>query len=163
MESLHPRVRIVWILTGLLGAVVVGFVVAIVDLSSGWLGVAGQSPTASGTVSLSIVAFVIVLVCAVPYSLVHYRVWRFEIQDDALYLERGVITRVKTAVPFVRVQHVDTQRGPVERLLGLASVVVYTAGSRGADVTIPGLRPERASALHDRLRELAIESEEDAV
>lgn len=152
MESLHPRVRIVWLFTGLLSAVVVGFVVALVDqflVSVGrWL-VAGT--------------FVLVLLCAVPYSLIHYRVWRFEIQDDALYLERGVITRVKTAVPFVRVQHVDTQRGPVERLFGLASVVVYTAGSRGADVTIPGLRPERASAIHDRLRELAIESEEDAV
>lgn len=152
MESLHPRVRIVWILTAFLGAVVVGVVVAVIDrflLSVGW--------------RLAVVTSVIVLVCAVPYSLIHYRVWRFEIQDDALYLERGVITRVETAVPFVRVQHVDTQRGPVARLLGLSSVVVYTAGSRGADVTIPGLQSERANAIHDRLRELAIESEEDAV
>jgi membrane protein YdbS with pleckstrin-like domain len=75
-----------------------------------------------------------------------------------------VITHVRTVVPFVRVQHVDTQRGPVERALGLASVVVYTAGSRQADVTIPGLTPERADALQERLREMAIESEpEDAV
>lgn len=152
MESLHPRVRIVWLLTALLGAVVVGFGVAVADeflLSIGWW--------------LAVIAFVIVCMSAVPYTLVRYRVWQFEIRDDALHLERGVITRVETAVPFVRVQHVDTQRGPVARLLGLASVVVYTAGSRGADVTIPGLRSERASELHDRLRELAIESEEDAV
>jgi membrane protein YdbS with pleckstrin-like domain len=41
---------------------------------------------------------------------------------------------------------------------------VYTAGSRGADVSIPGLRPERAEALRQQLRDLAIESEgEDAV
>lgn len=152
MESLHPRIRIVWLLTALLGAVVVGFGVAIADeflLSIEWW--------------LAVIAFVIVFVCAVPYTLARYRVWQFEIRDDALHLERGVITRVETAVPFVRVQHVDTQRGPVARLLGLASVVVYTAGSRGADVTIPGLESERASELHDRLRELAIESEEDAV
>jgi membrane protein YdbS with pleckstrin-like domain len=71
------------------------------------------------------------------------------------------VTEVVTSVPFVRVQHVDTQRGPVERLAGLASVVVYTAGSRGADVTIPGLRPERAEQLREQLRELAIESEHD--
>ncbi len=51
----------------------------------------------------------------------------------------GVAT--DTSVPYVRVQHVDTTRGPVERAIGLASVVVYTAGTRGADITIPGLRP----------------------
>lgn len=152
MESLHPRVRVVWLLTALFGAFVIGVVVVAVArfLSFGevWFGPVG---------------FVVVFVCAVPYTLVRYRVWRFEIQDDALYLERGVFTRVETAVPFVRVQHVDTQRGPLQRLFGLASIVVYTAGSRGADVTVPGLRPDRADAIHDRLRELAIESEEDAV
>ena len=83
-------------------------------------------------------------------------------RDDDLYLERGVLTRVNTVVPFVRVQHVDTQRGPVERAVGLASVVVYTAGSRGADVTIPGLTPDRADALQEKLRRLAIESERES-
>lgn len=98
------------------------------------------------------------------HALLLYRDWRFELQDDALYLERGVLTRVETAVPYVRVQHVDTQRSPVDRALGLSTVVVYTAGSRGADVTVPGLPPERAKRLRNELRALAVESEpEDAV
>jgi hypothetical protein len=98
------------------------------------------------------------------HALLYYRSWRFEIQDDALYLVRGVVTEVETAVPYVRVQHVDTQRGPVERLVGLSSLVVYTAGTRGADISIPGLTPERANRLRERLRDLAIESEgSDAV
>jgi len=104
------------------------------------------------------------LVLGTVYALRLYQLWRFELQDDALYLERGVVTFVETAVPFVRVQHVDTQFGPVERVLGLSSVVVYTAGSRNADVRIPGLTPDRARRLQDTLRELAVESEaEDAV
>ena len=73
-----------------------------------------------------------------------------------------MFTEVRTIVPFVRVQHVDTQRGPIERAAGLSSVVVYTAGSRGADVTIPGLTPERAEALQEQLRRLAIESERES-
>jgi membrane protein YdbS with pleckstrin-like domain len=41
---------------------------------------------------------------------------------------------------------------------------VYTAGSRGADVTVPGLTPVRADDLRERLKGLAIRSEgEDAV
>ncbi len=95
---------------------------------------------------------------AAGYAIRLYQAWRFELQSDALYLERGVITFVETAVPFVRVQHVDTQFGPIERLLGLSSVVVYTAGSRNADVRIPGLTPDRARDLQDTLRELAVEA-----
>ncbi|MFC4541692.1 PH domain-containing protein [Halosolutus amylolyticus] len=153
MESLHPRIRLLWIAQAAIVAIAVGAVLAAVDR---WL-------TAVPTVALgAIVAIAIVL--GIGYAIRRHQVWRFELQSDALYLERGVVTFVETAVPFVRVQHVDTQFGPIERALGLSSVVVYTAGSRNADVTIPGLRPDRARDLQDTLRELAVESEvEDAV
>jgi membrane protein YdbS with pleckstrin-like domain len=83
------------------------------------------------------------------------------VRDDAIYLERGVFTRVRTVVPFVRIQHVDSSRGPVERVVGLGRVVVYTAGSRGADVTVPGLTPSSADDLRERLKRLAIRAEGD--
>jgi membrane protein YdbS with pleckstrin-like domain len=88
-----------------------------------------------------------------------YRVWSYHLRDDALYLERGVLTHVRTVAPHVRIQHVDTSRSPLERSLGLSTLVVYTAGSRGADVSIPGLTPEEAGDLQRRLKELAIETE----
>ncbi len=150
MESLHPRIRLLWIVQGVIYAVILGLVLLAVDR---W---ALNVPT----VALAGVVFG-VFVLGGLYAVRLYQVWKFELQSDALYLERGVITFVETAVPFVRVQHVDTQFGPVERLLGLSSVVVYTAGSRNADVRIPGLPPERARDLQDTLRELAVESEAD--
>ncbi|MFC6725700.1 PH domain-containing protein [Halobium palmae] len=108
--------------------------------------------------------FGVTLVVGVGYAAIRYRLWGYEVREDSLYLERGVFTRVRTVVPFVRIQHVDSARGPVERLAGLASTVVYTAGSRGADVTIPGLTPEGSDDLQDRLKRLAIRAEgEDAV
>ncbi|AGB32129.1 hypothetical protein C488_07652 [Natrinema pellirubrum DSM 15624] len=150
METLHPRIRLIWIARGAIAAVVLA--VALVALDQWRVTVP----------PLAIAAVVAVaLVLAVGYAVRLYQVWRFELQDDALYLERGVVTFVETAVPFVRVQHVDTQFGPVERALGLSSVVVYTAGSRNADVRIPGLTPDRARSLQETLRELAIESEGD--
>ena len=153
MEALNPRVRLVWFAGTVLTALLLGGAVVAVDRFVVEVGV--QVAAAVG---------LLVLVAGIAYVVLKYRSWQFEIRDDDLYLERGVFTRVTTVVPFVRVQHVDTQRGPVERLLGLGSVVVYTAGSRGADVTIPGLTPERATDIQRRLRSLAIESEsEDAV
>ncbi|SFS57151.1 PH domain-containing protein [Halostagnicola kamekurae] len=152
MESLHSRIRLLWIAQGaivvaVLGAVLVGVdrVIPAIDVPvaaiAGVIGLAGA--------------------LAVAYAVRLYQRWQFELQDDALYLERGVITVVETAVPFVRVQHVDTQFGPIERALGLSSVVVYTAGTRNADVRVPGLTPDRARRLQDTLRELAIESDTD--
>lgn len=110
------------------------------------------------------VVFFVFWVLLLIHTVLRFRIWRFEIREDELYLERGVITRVKTVVPYVRIQHVDSRRGPFERLLTLATTVVYTAGSRGADVMIPGLPPKRSEDLQDDLKQLAIESEgEDAV
>jgi membrane protein YdbS with pleckstrin-like domain len=105
--------------------------------------------------------FVVLLLAGIGFAVLRYRLWGYEVRDDSLYLERGVFTRVRTVVPFVRIQHVDSARGPVERLLGLASTVVYTAGSRGADVRVPGLTSDGSDELQDRLKQLAIRAEGD--
>ncbi|RQG97593.1 PH domain-containing protein [Natrarchaeobius oligotrophus] len=150
MESLHPRIRVLWIGQWAITAIVLGTIALVADR----LFVDVPTALQGGIV---VVGFVLGTV----YALRLYQIWRFELQSDALYLERGVVTFVETAVPFVRVQHVDTQFGPIERALGLSSVVVYTAGSRNADVRIPGLTPDRARELQDTLRDLAVESEAD--
>ena len=94
------------------------------------------------------------------HTVYRYRSWNYEIRDDHLYLEHGVLVKVKTMVPFVRIQHVDTQKNVVDRLLGVSSVVVYTAGSRGSDVLIPGVIPEEGDNLQDDLKNRAVESED---
>jgi len=153
MNRLHPRIRVVWAGQAVVTAAVVGLVALAVDRLA--VDLPAWTPPA---------VFVVVLTAGVGLALARYRVWRYEIRDDSLYLERGVFTRVRTVVPFVRIQHVDSARGPVERLVGLANTVVYTAGSRGADVAIPGLTAGGADDLRERLKRLAIRAEgEDAV
>ena len=152
MESLDPRVRLVWAA----GTLIAAAALAAVGLVARRVGAPVPLPLVAAAVAL-------VAVVGLALAVLRYRVWRFEVRADSLYLVRGVLTRTDTSVPFVRVQHIDTRRGPVERAVGLASVVVYTAGTRGADITIPGLTPERAGALRERLRDLATESEFDAV
>ena len=151
-RRLDGKVRYVWAVSATLSALVLGLVAGVVGfvvLEALWPGAA---------------AFTALFVLGIALTVARYRAWRYEVRDDSLFLERGVVTRIRTVVPYVRIQHVDVSRGPFERALGLASVVVYTAGSRGADVTIPGLTPERADDLQTRLKQLAIVAEgEDAV
>lgn len=150
MERLNPRVQAIWAVAALLSAAIFGGI-----LAAALVFFLDRDLLIAGGVFLAFAAIGIV------HAVLRYRIWRFDVQDDALFLERGVLTRVRTVVPYVRVQHVDTQRNPLERIVGLSSVVVYTAGSRGADVTIPGLVPSRASELQQTLRTLVGERDVD--
>jgi membrane protein YdbS with pleckstrin-like domain len=151
-RSLESAVRLVWILRAALAAVVLGAV-------TGALSVVLDGPAWVGPV-----VFTVLFLFGTVRAHLRYESWSYRVRANSLFLDRGVFTRVRTVVPYVRIQHVDASRGPVERAFGLATVVVYTAGSRGADVSIPGLTPERADDLQDRLKRLAIAAEgEDAV
>ncbi|WP_232685635.1 PH domain-containing protein [Halobacterium zhouii] len=158
MERLDSRVRVVWLVSALVSA---GVAAAISYGVSRVLGAPDGIIPLSPVVVASLV-FLVVALLAVAHTVLRYRAWRFEVREDTLYIERGVLVKVRTVVPYVRVQHVDARRGPLQRLLGLGSVVVYTAGSRGADVSIPGLDDARTDDVQETLRHLAIESEPDS-
>ena len=66
-------------------------------------------------------------------------------------VRNGVVWRRERLVPRTRDQHVDISSGPVDRAFGLRQLAVYTAGSRSADVGIPGLAPETAEGLRTAL------------
>ncbi len=157
MERLTPRVRIVWLGFAIVRSVILGVVIVGPTLAvSSWEVWEGEPDWfVPAAIALAIALGVFRLFVAWR----RYSVWQFEVQDDGLYIERGVFTRIKTVVPFVRVQHVDSRQSPIERTTGLATMVVYTAGSRSADVAIPGLTPERAEGLREELRRLASESD----
>jgi len=162
-RELTSTVRLQWVIGSTVAGVIFSVVIAGIALAVGTQTNAFPGTVqAAGTVGGAV--FALALLLGVVRAVLLYRSWSYVVRADSLFLSRGVFTRVRTVVPYVRVQHIDTMRGPLERLLGLSTLVVYTAGSRGADVTIPVLTPERASTLQQRLEHLAIESEEaDAV
>ena len=82
-----------------------------------------------------------------------YRRLGYRVTDRLLQVVRGWLFHSDTIVPFVRVQHIDVTRGPVEKLFGIATLVVHTAGTHNSIVTVPGLSPERAAEVRDIIRE----------
>lgn len=77
---------------------------------------------------------------------------RYGLDAGGLVIQRGVYWRTVTHVPRSRVQHTDVSQGPLERQYGLGTLVVYTAGTTHARVSLPGLAHDVASALRDDLR-----------
>lgn len=81
-----------------------------------------------------------------------YRGWGYLEGDDEIQIRRGTLIRVRTIVPFGRVQHIDLAQGPVQRPFGLATLTLHTAGTHGASVQLPGLAYGDAEAMRDRIR-----------
>jgi membrane protein YdbS with pleckstrin-like domain len=104
---------------------------------------------------LAALALFVVLAGVVPD--LRWRRWRYEIRSEEVDLQRGIVWISRTLVPLARIQHVDTQSGPLQRRFGLATVVFYTAA--GAN-QIPDLSAPIAAGVRDRIAELTREQDE---
>jgi membrane protein YdbS with pleckstrin-like domain len=79
-----------------------------------------------------------------------YRVHRWETTPDAVYTLSGWLRQEWRVAPVSRIQTVDTKRGPLEQLLGLATVTVTTASAAGP-LSVAGLDHDTAVRVVDEL------------
>jgi membrane protein YdbS with pleckstrin-like domain len=104
---------------------------------------------------LAIVVFVVVV------PLWRYRVHRWDVDAKAVYTRTGWLVQERRIAPISRVQTVDTERGPLDQLFGLANVTVTTASSAGA-VRIVALDSDVAERVVAQLTDIAAIGAEDA-
>jgi len=83
----------------------------------------------------------------------NWRAWGYAERAEDLLEERGVMVRRLVVVPYGRMQFVDVTAGPLERRFEIATVQLHTAAA-ATDASIPGLVPEEAARLRDRLAAL---------
>ena len=122
----------------------------VVDSRLAWLHIAAAVLTALGTVVFVVVG-----------PLWRYRVHRWDISPQAVYTRSGWLVQERRIAPISRVQTVDTYRGPLDRLFGLANVTVTTASSAGA-VRIVALDSDVADRIVAQLTDIAAIGAEDA-
>lgn len=79
--------------------------------------------------------------------------WSYAEREDDLLVQRGLLVRRLSVVPYGRMQFVDVVAGPLERWFGLATVHLHTAAA-ATDARIPGLPAEEAARLRDQLASL---------
>jgi hypothetical protein len=79
----------------------------------------------------------------------------YAIRDKDVVYRSGVFWRTLTAVPFNRVQHVETTSTPLDRRFSQASLQLFTAGSSGGDLKIDGMPAGVAESLRVYILEQA--------
>ena len=124
-----------------------------------WFVLDGRTPwlhlLAAGITVFAVAVFVVVA------PLWRYRVHRWEVDPTAVYTQSGWWVQERRIAPISRVQTVDTYRGPLDRLFGLANVTVTTASSAGA-VRIVALDVDVADRVVAQLTDIAALGAEDA-
>ncbi len=128
--------RIEWLISSLfISVVVLALIIFIPELrlSGWWLLLAGGGVAA-------ILSYFLLQEKSFPYQ-------AFAVREHDVIYRKGWFVQSTKICPFNRVQNCSIQSGVLERKWGLASLILYTAGSEGADMRIPGLLQTEAEQL----------------
>ncbi len=138
---LPTSIRTVWRVVAIVQAlvVIVGGVVLGVILESGIL--------------IAAVVGVVAVLLALRWWVIDLGFARFRWGVDDRWVERrsGVVIRTTQIVPRSRVQTLTTRTGPIDRWLGLSSIVIHTAGTHTPNLVIPHLEEASAERLRSEL------------
>ena len=152
-ERLHPKAIKAWRIKGLifsLGYAIVTAAVFVIRIFS-------DIPLFIGlTIGGIALFFALLQVVIIPKIRMIY--WGYEIKENEIDIQHGLIIIKRTLIPMARIQHVDTEHGPIMRKFELATLNIATAGTQHK---IPALDFETARALRKKIAKLAALSDDD--
>jgi uncharacterized protein len=141
-HRVSPKARLYWAVRALAGWLV------LIAAEIVWMLADGAH------LSLHVAGLVVTGVLAVAHVTVmplwRFHVHRWESTPHAVYTQSGWFDQERRIAPVSRIQTVDSERGPLEQLFGLANVTVTTASAAGP-LKIHGLDRETARRLVDEL------------
>ncbi len=89
-------------------------------------------------------AFCLIIIVLKYFS---FKSQKYAFRDHDVIYQSGYISISTTVIPYNRVQHVTLFEGLVSKQFGLAKVGIFTAGGKGSDIEIPGIKKEEAERI----------------
>jgi len=145
-ERLHPAAVAVYTVDALRQAAVPLLVILGVSVfGGGFDGDAAVRAVAYGAISV---------IGAGVAGLVRWSTTTWSMAGESVSLRKGVVSVNEVEVPFARVQAIDVQQGPIQRLFGVEEVHVQTGGGgSGGEIVLGAVDPtdvERLRTLVER-------------
>ena len=88
------------------------------------------------------------ILLVVVVAVLRYWFFRFRLGEDRILIRKGVLRKTSIDLPLERVQGINIERSLTDRVLGLVTIMVDTAGSDGVEARIPSVH----AAFADQLR-----------
>lgn len=111
---------------------------------------AGEMVDSVGWVPV-VAVLVAVIAIGFGYAAVAWRMTRYGVDAEAVYLKTGVLFRQQRTARLDRVQAIDVVQPVLARLLGLAELRFEVAGGSDSSVTLAFLKEESAQRLRNEL------------
>jgi putative membrane protein len=92
-----------------------------------------------------------VLLIATAYAAIAWRMTRYAIGPDAVYLRSGVLFRRQRTARLDRIQAIDVVQPLLARIIGLAELKIEVAGGADSAVKLSFLREQAAQDLRNEL------------
>jgi membrane protein YdbS with pleckstrin-like domain len=138
-HQLEPRYRLIRLLSSLIFWVFV----------LGGLGIATWLTPPHWWKKVVWIALPLLGVLRIGYQWFAFPYMQYALRERDILFRLGWLWKASTVVPFSRIQHAEVDQSFFERMYGLATLNVFTAGGSSSDLAIPGLKHERAKALRD--------------
>lgn len=145
-RHLHPKVKIAWFAPIAVALFVLWMLATafLVMTPTDWI------PESFPKLYLpAITLAIIILFIALPiYAYLHmeYKSFTYELTDTEVVIREGLFTRKTVVIPYMRIQNINTRRTVLERLIGLASLQIETAGANpgASEGILPGISNKEA-------------------
>ena len=142
-ENLSKRALYCMYVAGIITGAVVLAVIGAVD----YFWIFPENLTAGKWISLILAVLVLFDVVVSPYF--RYNRYRYSINDECIDIIEGYLFVKRNIVPIERLHKLQTKKGPIDQMFGVAKVIVTTGGG---DVTLEFLEEERAEQIAETLR-----------
>ncbi|NNK81409.1 MAG: PH domain-containing protein [Flavobacteriales bacterium] len=104
--------------------------------------------------SLSLL-WLIFLISFVIFEIKAFPLRGYLVREHDISYKSGLIFRDVVTVPYNRIQHSEVSHGPIERMMSLSTLKIFTAGGSSSDLAIHGLDPEEAEKIKEWLTQKA--------
>lgn len=133
--KLHPNTKIALIVKPAIG-IIIFFV--FITLSLLGMVISGELPLLPSLMVIAI-AIVVIFIIIIIWAIMFYNRYMFRIGEDAVYINRGILWKRNVVIPYERIQHTSVTRGPVDMLLGLHILNLFTAGTGSVGARFGGV------------------------
>nr|MDO8088220.1 PH domain-containing protein [Candidatus Sigynarchaeum springense] len=107
-----------------------------------WLGIIPEPGMLLWSIISTVMVIVGAMIATAAYMPAFVRNFSYDLSDRFIVINRGVITKQKTTIPFSRIQNVSVIQGPLDRRFGIYTVKIETAGFSAAGGSQGGPQPE---------------------
>ncbi|KEI17924.1 PH domain-containing protein [Clostridium haemolyticum] len=145
-NRLNKNAKKAWFLSNLIGLIIIGGILIGLKI---YFSEKVVKHSFIVNIILGIILSILILDVLVK-PIIEYKQWKYIITEDRIEFVHGIYFLTTTIIPIVRIQHIDIEEGPINRIYNLAKINIHTAGG---EHKIEGLPKEKALQICEYIKD----------